>query len=94
MLRSPQNSHSYSTQGSAVRTTLVLKISSAALVVFGPVTKEMLPLLLQVRQNSSSPTSLSFGDHMMHPKQLAVKFVQVWSTTDEGPVPITSCSHS
>uniref|UniRef100_A0A8C4IR09 non-specific serine/threonine protein kinase n=1 Tax=Dicentrarchus labrax TaxID=13489 RepID=A0A8C4IR09_DICLA len=29
-----------------------------------------------VRQNSSSPTSLSFGDHMTHPKQLAVKFVQ------------------
>uniref|UniRef100_A0A8D3ATC9 Tousled like kinase 1 n=1 Tax=Scophthalmus maximus TaxID=52904 RepID=A0A8D3ATC9_SCOMX len=44
VIRSPQNSHSYSTQG--------------------------------VRQNSSSPTSLSFGDHMMHPKQLAVKFVQ------------------
>uniref|UniRef100_A0A8D3CH39 Tousled like kinase 1 n=1 Tax=Scophthalmus maximus TaxID=52904 RepID=A0A8D3CH39_SCOMX len=46
VIRSPQNSHSYSTQGAAVR------------------------------QNSSSPTSLSFGDHMMHPKQLAVKFVQ------------------
>ncbi|XP_058478116.1 LOW QUALITY PROTEIN: serine/threonine-protein kinase tousled-like 1 [Solea solea] len=45
-IRSPQNSHSYSTQGSAVR------------------------------QNSSSPTSLSFGDHIIHPKQLAVKFVQ------------------
>ncbi|KAF4086980.1 hypothetical protein AMELA_G00090590 [Ameiurus melas] len=29
-----------------------------------------------VRQNSSSPTSLTFGDHMMHPKQLAVKSVQ------------------
>uniref|UniRef100_A0A4W6FV16 Tousled like kinase 1 n=1 Tax=Lates calcarifer TaxID=8187 RepID=A0A4W6FV16_LATCA len=45
VIRSPQNSHSYSAQGI-------------------------------VRQNSSSPTSLSFGDHMMHPKQLAVKFVQ------------------
>lgn len=31
----------------------------------------------QVRQNSSSPTSLSFVDHMTHPKQLALKFVQV-----------------
>ncbi|TSM68894.1 Serine/threonine-protein kinase tousled-like 1 [Bagarius yarrelli] len=29
-----------------------------------------------VRQNSSSPTSLTFGDHMMNPKQLAVKSVQ------------------
>lgn len=46
MIRSPQNSHSHSAQGTAVR------------------------------QNSSSPTSLSFGDHMTHPKQLAVKFVQ------------------
>uniref|UniRef100_A0A668TDB3 non-specific serine/threonine protein kinase n=1 Tax=Oreochromis aureus TaxID=47969 RepID=A0A668TDB3_OREAU len=46
VIRSPQNSHSHSTQGTSVR------------------------------QNSSSPTSLSFGDHMAHPKQLAVKFVQ------------------
>ncbi|XP_049904468.1 LOW QUALITY PROTEIN: serine/threonine-protein kinase tousled-like 1 [Epinephelus moara] len=46
VIRSPQNSHSHSAQGIAVR------------------------------QNSSSPTSLSFGDHMTHPKQLAVKFVQ------------------
>lgn len=30
----------------------------------------------QIRQNSSSPTSLSF-EHVMHPKQLAVKSVQV-----------------
>uniref|UniRef100_A0A8C9TJU0 non-specific serine/threonine protein kinase n=1 Tax=Scleropages formosus TaxID=113540 RepID=A0A8C9TJU0_SCLFO len=29
-----------------------------------------------IRQNSSSPTSLSFGDHMMHPKQLSIKCVQ------------------
>lgn len=34
-------------------------------------------LLLQVRQNCSSPTCLSFGDHIMHPKHLAAKFVQV-----------------
>uniref|UniRef100_A0A7N6F6C1 Protein kinase domain-containing protein n=1 Tax=Anabas testudineus TaxID=64144 RepID=A0A7N6F6C1_ANATE len=46
VIRSPQNSHSHSTQGTAVR------------------------------QNSSSPTSLSFGDHITHPKQLAVKMVQ------------------
>ncbi|XP_032384829.1 LOW QUALITY PROTEIN: serine/threonine-protein kinase tousled-like 1 [Etheostoma spectabile] len=46
VIRSPQNSHSHSAQGIAVR------------------------------QNSSSPTGLSFGDHMTHPKQLAVKFVQ------------------
>ncbi|XP_017279939.1 serine/threonine-protein kinase tousled-like 1 isoform X2 [Kryptolebias marmoratus] len=46
VLRSPQNSHSHSAQGTAVR------------------------------QNSSSPTNLSFGDHMTNPKQLAVKFVQ------------------
>ena len=38
---------------------------------------KLLSLLLQVRQNSSSPTSLSFGDHMAHPKQQAVKCVQV-----------------
>ncbi|KAG5833295.1 hypothetical protein ANANG_G00274440 [Anguilla anguilla] len=29
-----------------------------------------------IRQNSSSPTSLSFGDHMMHSKQLSIKSVQ------------------
>uniref|UniRef100_A0A3B3D2B7 Tousled like kinase 1 n=1 Tax=Oryzias melastigma TaxID=30732 RepID=A0A3B3D2B7_ORYME len=29
-----------------------------------------------VRQNCSSPTCLSFGDHIMHPKHLAAKFVQ------------------
>ncbi|CAJ1079372.1 hypothetical protein PFLUV_G00144890 [Xyrichtys novacula] len=46
VIRSPQNSHSHSAQGTAVR------------------------------QNSSSPTSLSFGDHMTHPKQQAAKFVQ------------------
>ncbi|XP_034069208.1 LOW QUALITY PROTEIN: serine/threonine-protein kinase tousled-like 1 [Gymnodraco acuticeps] len=46
VIRSPQNSHSQSAQGIAVR------------------------------QNSSSPTSLSFGDHMAHPKQQAVKCVQ------------------
>ncbi|XP_067108408.1 serine/threonine-protein kinase tousled-like 1 isoform X2 [Osmerus mordax] len=44
-LRSPQNSHSFSAQGSSIR------------------------------QNSSSPTSLSFGD-VTHPKQLAIKCVQ------------------
>uniref|UniRef100_H2MS90 non-specific serine/threonine protein kinase n=1 Tax=Oryzias latipes TaxID=8090 RepID=H2MS90_ORYLA len=31
---------------------------------------------LSVRQNCSSPTCLSFGDHIMHPKHLAAKFVQ------------------
>ncbi|CAB1346614.1 unnamed protein product [Coregonus sp. 'balchen'] len=46
VIRSPQNSHSHSVQGSSTR------------------------------QNSSSPTSLSFGDHVMHPKQLAIKCVQ------------------
>uniref|UniRef100_A0A8C8DAB5 Protein kinase domain-containing protein n=1 Tax=Oncorhynchus tshawytscha TaxID=74940 RepID=A0A8C8DAB5_ONCTS len=46
VIRSPQNSHSHSVQGSSIR------------------------------QNSSSPTSLSFGEHMMHPKQLAIKCVQ------------------
>ncbi|XP_029566972.1 serine/threonine-protein kinase tousled-like 1-B [Salmo trutta] len=46
VIRSPQNSHSHTAQGSSIR------------------------------QNSSSPTSLSFGDHVMHPKQLAVKCVQ------------------
>uniref|UniRef100_A0A3P9I5I2 non-specific serine/threonine protein kinase n=2 Tax=Oryzias TaxID=8089 RepID=A0A3P9I5I2_ORYLA len=46
VLRSPQNSHSHSAQGTAVR------------------------------QNCSSPTCLSFGDHIMHPKHLAAKFVQ------------------
>ncbi|KAI1899899.1 hypothetical protein AGOR_G00066520 [Albula goreensis] len=29
-----------------------------------------------IRQNSSSPTSLSFGDHTMHLKQLSIKSVQ------------------
>ncbi|CAL9690259.1 unnamed protein product [Knipowitschia caucasica] len=46
MLRSPQNSHSHSAQGTSVR------------------------------QNSSSPTNLSFLDHMTHPKQVAVKSIQ------------------
>ncbi|KAG9335120.1 hypothetical protein JZ751_005683, partial [Albula glossodonta] len=32
--------------------------------------------LSQIRQNSSSPTSLSFGDHTMHLKQLSIKSVQ------------------
>ncbi|XP_037096320.1 LOW QUALITY PROTEIN: serine/threonine-protein kinase tousled-like 1 [Syngnathus acus] len=47
-IRSPQNSHSHSAQGTA----------------------------FQGRQNSSSPPSLFFGEHMAHPKQLATKFVQ------------------
>ncbi|XP_054888103.1 LOW QUALITY PROTEIN: serine/threonine-protein kinase tousled-like 1 [Poeciliopsis prolifica] len=46
VLRSPQNSHSQSAQGVAVR------------------------------QNSSSPTNMSFVDQMPNPKQLSVKFVQ------------------
>ncbi|CAG09944.1 unnamed protein product, partial [Tetraodon nigroviridis] len=46
VIRSPQNSHSQSTQGTAVR------------------------------QNSSSPPSLTFGDHITHPKQQALKIVQ------------------
>uniref|UniRef100_A0A8C9V9M0 non-specific serine/threonine protein kinase n=1 Tax=Scleropages formosus TaxID=113540 RepID=A0A8C9V9M0_SCLFO len=33
-------------------------------------------VIAHLGQNSSSPTSLSFGDHMMHPKQLSIKCVQ------------------
>lgn len=38
--------------------------------------------LFQVRQNSSSPTNMSFGDQMTNPKQLSVKFVQVRRMTE------------
>lgn len=77
MIRSPQNSHSHSTQGTAVSTSLMFKISFADPFWHCLVMKEVLSVLQQVRQNSSSPNSLSFGDHMTHPKQLAVKMVQV-----------------
>lgn len=82
VIRSPQNSHSHSTQGTAVGYTKIYTQNFLSCSIwFHPIIK-VFYLLLQVRQNSSSPTSLSFGDHMTHPKQLALKFVQVREVRD------------
>ena len=75
MIRSPQNSHSHSAQGSSVSDHHSVNNPRHSIHPF--LHAQLLPSLLQVRQNSSSPTSLSFGDHTMHPKQLAIKCVQV-----------------
>uniref|UniRef100_A0A668AR26 non-specific serine/threonine protein kinase n=1 Tax=Myripristis murdjan TaxID=586833 RepID=A0A668AR26_9TELE len=76
VIRSPQNSHSHSAQGSAVSPPQTCTHNPFSCSIWHCLLTNLMYFLLQVRQNSSSPTSLSFGDHMMHPKQLAVKFVQ------------------
>lgn len=84
VIRSPQNSHSHSAQGTTVSFALVMYFAAAFGILPSP--HQMLSPLLQISQNSSSPTSLSFGDHMTQPKQLAVRCVQVRWMPVCGPV--------
>lgn len=77
MLRSPQNSHSQSAQGIAVSHPTSSDPHLLWLLHLMQVSLKNDLLLFQVRQNSSSPTNMSFVDQMPNPKQLSVKFVQV-----------------
>lgn len=94
MIRSPQNSHSLSAQGINVRNAKRVLASFFGVVPSFLKDYLSLSLLLQVGQNSSPPTSLSFGDHLTQPKQLAVKFVQVRRDCDHSGLQQLFCSRS